>query len=485
MLKKFFCLFALFSLLLTLCVPLSSCNTDSSISNNDQSSSDENQSQNQSVNNDDTEKSSSKPDKTDSTEDTDITDAENKTDMTDITDITDITDKVTEKPDATDDSENVILEDVTRYNMDKFIYPIWDGDISYAEAAFVREAEDLTVKPIELLYPIEEIISVRSADLSIEYVNGKDYYVEDGKLHIIEWGDIPILKYNDYFFKLSDEEHEQNNLSTKFPAANNRGWGYIRAEIGQNKPGMSQWTLAVTYTHSAESVVNAPEDKSANFEKLISKLEAGEDITLVSTGDSITDAWSASGKSGVGIEPKCPPYNRIIESYIRNTYQVRITHHNVGVSGSNTNGGVGKLGEICEKNPDLVLIAFGMNDGCGIAPAQYISNINKMVSTIEEKCPDACIVVVSTCLPNEKVAWAPGGNSILKYHIDYVEYLQEAEKNWNNASLADVTTVNVEMFERKVYQDVAGSNSNHPNDYMHRIYAQVILRTVFGDYYGN
>jgi hypothetical protein len=37
------------------------------------------------------------------------------------------------------------------------------------------------------------------------------------------------------------------------------------------------------------------------------------------------------------------------------------------------------------------------------------------------------------------------------------------------------------MFERKVYQDVAGSNSNHPNDYMHRVYAQTLIRTIFGD----
>lgn len=402
--------------------------------------------------------------------------AENNT-TTKTTEDTDMTDK----PEANDTPSNP--DDVTKFNLAKFLAPIWNGNLSYAEAAFVRESEDRTVEPIELLYPIEEVISVRSADLKVEYVNGKDYYIEDGKLHIIEGGNIPVLKYDEYFFELSDAEHAENNLATKFPAANNRGWGYIRAEIGTYSPGMSKWTLAVTYTHSADSVVSEPEDKSAKFEKLISKLEAGEDITLVSTGDSITDGWSASGKSGIGIAPKCPPYNRLIESYIRNTYGIRITHHNVGVSGSNTFGGVEKLDEICQKAPDLVLIAFGMNDGCGIEPSQYISNVNKMVSTIEQKCPDACIVVVSTCLPNAEVAWAPGGESILKYHIEYIDYLKEAEASWKNAALADVTTANIEMFERKVYQDVAGSNSNHPNDCMHRVYAQVILRTVFGNYF--
>ena len=395
------------------------------------------------------------------------------------------TDKSTQSNNNGEEKENNDLTDpdVTKYNINKYLYPIWKGDTSYAEAAFVRESEDGNIKPIQLLYPIEEIISVRSADLQTEYVNGVDYYVDtDGNLCIIEDGNIPVLKYEDYYFELSDEEHQQNNLATKFPEANNRGWGYIRAEVGANKPGMSEWTLAVTYKHSADSVVSVPQDKSDTFRKLIDKLEAGERITIVSTGDSITDGWSASGKGGVGIAPNCPPYNNLVENFIKKTYRVKTTHYNVGVSGSNTNGGITKLDEICEKDPDLVFIAFGMNDGCSIDPSTYVSNINKMVSTIEQKCPDACIVVVGTCLPNAEVAWSPGGESILKYHIDYIDVLKEAEKSWTNAAYADVTTANLELFERKVYQDVTGSNSNHPNDYMHRIYAQIILQTIFGDY---
>ena len=59
------------------------------------------------------------------------------------------------------------MSDVTKFDLKKFLVPIWDGKISYAEAAFVREAEDGEVKPIKLLYPIEEIISVRSAERMI------------------------------------------------------------------------------------------------------------------------------------------------------------------------------------------------------------------------------------------------------------------------------------------------------------------------------
>ena len=374
------------------------------------------------------------------------------------------------------------MSDVTEFNLEQFLYPVWQGNVSYAEAAFVRESENGGIEPITLLYPIDRIISVRSADLGTVYTEGTDYIVENGRLRVLENGRIPRLAFSDYFFPLTDEEHEQNRLATKFPAANNRGWGYIRAEIGVGKPGMSAWTLAVTYEHSAESVVTAPTIKSDVYASLLAKLEAGKEIKIVATGDSITDGWSASGKNGVNIPPYCPQYNVLVQNYIERTYNVKVTQKNVGVSGSNTNGGLTKLDEICGEAPDLVIIAFGMNDGCGIDPVTYTKNINTMVSTIAERCPDACTVVVGTCLPNDQVAWGPGGGPLLRYHIDYIEHLKNAEKSWTNAAHADVTTVNMEMFKKKVYQDAAGSNSNHPNDYMHRVYAQVVLRTIFGDF---
>lgn len=385
------------------------------------------------------------------------------------------------KPETPEPDEN----DVTAFNLDQFLYPIWAGNISYAEAAFVRQQKDGVIAPIKLLYPIDTLISVRSADLKTVYVSGEDYFVDDdGNLCIIEGGNIPVLAYDDYHFPLSQDEHNQNKLATKLPEANNFGWGFIRAEIGNNKPGMSEWTIAVTYMHAEEEecVVNVPEAKSATFATLIDKLNAGEDIKIVATGDSITDGWSASGKNGVNMPPYCPQYNVLVEQYIKNAYNVNVTQKNVGVSGSNTNGGVSKLSEICGEDPDLVIIAFGMNDGCSMDPNTYTNNINKMVSTINENCPDACIVVVGTCLPNPEFAWSPGGAPALKYHIDYIDYLKSAESTWKNAAHADVTTANIEIYERKVYQDLAGSNSNHPNDYMHRIYAQVIIQTIFGDY---
>lgn len=373
--------------------------------------------------------------------------------------------------------------DVTEYDLEKFIYPSWAEDVSFAEACFVRENASGKVSPIQLLYPIVEIVSVRSADLKTLYVEGKDYIVNaNGELEIPEGSSIPVLAYKDYHFP----DYVSDNLATKFPSADDSGWGYIRSEIGANKPGMSEWTIAVTYKHTSDDVLTVPADKSVRFAKLIEKLEAGKNIKVVSMGDSITYGWSSSGLESVNIAPYCPSYNKMVCQYIESAYGVDVEHVNIAVSGSSSGSGdkngLGRVDSACKMSPDLVIVAYGMNDGCYMPTSTYISNINSIVKTIEKKCPNACVVVVGTCLPNSQVGYNPGV-SLLKYHLEYAEALEQADVEvWNHAAFADVTTLHVDVLSRKAYQDTSGSNSNHPNDYMHRLYAQVVLQTIFGRY---
>ena len=34
------------------------------------------------------------------------------------------------------------MKDVTKFDLEQFLNPVWEGEVSYAEAAFVREAEN-------------------------------------------------------------------------------------------------------------------------------------------------------------------------------------------------------------------------------------------------------------------------------------------------------------------------------------------------------
>ncbi len=64
-----------------------------------------------------------------------------------------------------------------RYDLDRYILPVWQGDTVYFETVlFVGETDSAP-----LLYPIKEIIGVYNYGLQIEYKLGVDYEIRDGK----------------------------------------------------------------------------------------------------------------------------------------------------------------------------------------------------------------------------------------------------------------------------------------------------------------
>ena len=376
--------------------------------------------------------------------------------------------------------ENLAKYDVTEYNIDKYLSPYWKGRVSYAEAAFVLRGENGEIAPISLLYPIDKMVSVRSADLSTLYEEGKDYEVVNGKLVIKDGGTIPALDYSDYYH----ETYTDDGLKTQIPAASGKG-SYIVAEISKESKGMSAWCLACTYTHAESNVLTEPEDKSEIFSSLSEKLNAGQNLKVAYYGDSITYGWAATGLADVNRAPYCPTYCDMAMAALEKQYGVKITRKNFSVSGKETNWAkeYDNYAPVAEWQPDLLILAFGMNDGVAYEPAYFAANIRNIVKNIIEKSPNTEIVVVSPMVPNDLVGYS-SGTTLRKYQPEYPAELAKAESYWQSkdmhVAVADVTNVHLEMLNVKTFQDCTSSNTNHPNDYIHRLYAQVVLKTVAG-----
>ena len=49
-------------------------------------------------------------------------------------------------------------------------------------------------------------------------------------------------------------------------------------------------------------------------------------------------------------------------------------------------------------------------------------------------------------------------------------------------ALADVSSVWQEILKSKTYLDFTGNGVNHPNDFGHRVYAEVILASLIKDF---
>lgn len=362
-------------------------------------------------------------------------------------------------------------KDLSEYELVAYMNPLWEGDIVYNETAMVLKNADGDLSPIGLMYEIDSVIAVRNYGLDTLYEEGKDYEVQDGKLVIKDTGAIYsdiALDYDMYYFS---EYDGSNNLATN-------GGGILKTEASNGLQGLCKWQISVTYTHAeTQSPIGVPKTFSDKFPKTIEKLKSGQKTNLVCLGDSISAGWSASGYQYCNILPLCPPYFNLVADYLGMYYKNdNIDAANFSVGGMKTDWGREdtQIQSVVKENPDLLIIAFGMNDGVsgGFAPKTYEENTLAIIDGVKKSCPDTEIVLVSPMLPNAEVA------NMLVNQYNYVAILNEIASKRENVAVADVATLSFRLLQLKKFRDMSANNINHPNDFMHRVYAQAIVKTI-------
>ena len=110
-----------------------------------------------------------------------------------------------------------------------------------------------------------------------------------------------------------------------------------------------------------------------------------------------------------------------------------------------------------------------MNDASGrVKKEQYIANTQAIMDSIRTGNPDAEFILVATMRGNPE--WTATSNE----HYDaYREGLLGLDGD--GVAVADVTSVWSELLAHKPFTSITGNGVNHPNDFGHRMYAQVIL----------
>lgn len=249
--------------------------------------------------------------------------------------------------------------DVTVYENEKWLYPIWKGDTVYAETAFILKNALGEIRPKRLAYPIKKIISVRSFDLKTVYEEGKDYEINEyGELQVLPGGKIPYLNWNEYRFSefVQDDVH--------MPSADALGAQCVR-ELFADKDGMSAYVLAVTYTHEPDDYYDVTAGKSEKFPRTIGKLKSGKDIKIALYGDSITYGWGASGMHDIAKPPFTPPYHEMAAQYIESKFHIKAERENFAVSGMCADWGIKEenAGKAAAKLGESVVITVTANDG--------------------------------------------------------------------------------------------------------------------------
>lgn len=355
-----------------------------------------------------------------------------------------------------------------QFTQDKIEYlkPFWKSEKIVNETLMFVGEQDVGV----LLYEPKQILSVRNYFLDTLYQEGVDY-TQDGK-KIARLNDkIPYWKEEDYYTQTFVQYRIGANKEICQRFGEERFLKYGEGDTFTKKQ------LAVSYLHDDVWDGPIPFDYSDKLAKVVCKLKAGEHCKFLFYGDSISTGCNASGTpQGGNTAPYMPPFPVLICDYLQDKYGAKIELVNTSVGGMSTKWGLDNIDErVIAHAPDIVFIAFGMNDPA-TPRAQYREMVKEMIDKVHTALPNTEIMLVSSILPNNEADETWFANQRF-FHED----LSEIEKEYTFVGVANITVMQAYMMEKgKRYRDMTANNINHPNDFAQRLYAQVILAALLG-----
>ena len=298
-----------------------------------------------------------------------------------------------------------------------------------------------------LLVPARSIERVYNAVTGEEFDIGRDYVWQEGS------DTIGRTESSRITFLSDAELHPENAVYYPDPNANavpNGGKNNIRFDA---KLFFAEHQFEIDYTpldSELPSAFHRPE-RVPHFRR------------MVSLGDSITEGYNAS--AFIGRAPFRKQYARLVAD------AVGAELFNLGVNGVPS----AYWREVREQAvgfaPDLITIAYGMNDLSELTAAQYVAEIAQATEYFHKACPHARIVLVSAMSGNPEWNCTPAAKSQA-----FADALRKYARK-NGFTFADVYSVWSYAVSKKGFFALTGNGVNHPNDYGHRLYAMTILNS--------
>ena len=189
-------------------------------------------------------------------------------------------------------------------------------------------------------------------------------------------------------------------------------------------------------------------------------------LNLAVSGDSISQGYNASGYSQA--PPWMPPYPDLVAAQLRQTYTTEVELNNRAIGGWNAGQGLKDLDALLAARPDLIVIAYGMNDVGGRNPTGFRETIAAMLEKIHNRNTEIEVILVPPMLGNAD--WVHTPREMFAQYRDAL-----ASLTGPGVVLADMTGLWRELLQHKREVDLTGNGVNHPSDFGHRLYAQVIL----------
>jgi lysophospholipase L1-like esterase len=333
--------------------------------------------------------------------------------------------------------------------------PFWLSKTMEGESVlFIQDKAGSQPRAALLLEPTR-ILSVGNSSGQVTYEEGRDYVWKPGSKEV-------LLPPGSRIVFQTPQDLRRPAGSQRYALTHRDGNGEIL--FGATHEYHDIQTV-VTYEHRGGWSGPSPSLASEQLPRTIKRLSEKQPLTIALLGDSISTGCNASGWAKVA--PFQPPYQDLLVLNLEAAYGAKVTLLNFAVSGTDTAWGLANIGKVIDAKPDLVILAFGMNDAAGRPADDYQANLRAMVDAVRQARPEVEFILVATMLGNQN--WTTLRHERFPQYRDALAGLCGP-----GIALADLTSIWAELLKHKQDWDLTGNGVNHPNDFGHRVYAQVL-----------
>lgn len=335
--------------------------------------------------------------------------------------------------------------------------PLWNTDTVWGETFMMMKDENGVAEAPFLFTPIE-ILQVSSYDGKIIYEKDVDWTVADGKLRLTEGSRIFAYTYDELYPTEKPENASTFPMNDRFLLFGEGGF-FINNQI------------AVDYTCARGGWTGVvPQLAEKALPRSFKLLRGDKPMNLLFYGDSIT--FGANCTSHIGMNTPNVCYGKMLHYMLSERYGDHIQYINTAKSGMDTNWAVENVEErVIAHAPDLVVLAFGMNDGSK-TPEKFEENIRTVIDKVRAKHPDCEFILVASTLPNPMLTdpKAPfwGNQRFFKERLDAIA------ADYSGVAVANIRDVHKYLIEHKRFMDLTSNQINHPNDFLYRVHAHFL-----------
>lgn len=339
----------------------------------------------------------------------------------------------------------------------RFLRPFWQGDTVEGESVLFIKNPVTGQARASVLFPLRKVLAVRNSAGTVIYLEGRDYKWKPGSREI-------VLPAGSRIVSRTPGDLRRPADSQKYKLAHRDGKGEIFFGARLEYAGMQ---TCITYQHAPVAWKSpVPSFDVKALPQSVHKLLNKRQLSIVVLGDSIS-AGANSSKLGKA-PPFQPAYPELLQLHLTARFRKQVELTNLSVGGKDTGWGLTQVDRVVEARPDLVILAFGMNDSAGRSVNEFRSNTRKLISLIREKNPGTEFILVASMLGNPD--WTGLHHDLFAGYRDAL-----AELCKPGIALADLTSIWNRFLALKKDRDQTGNGVNHPNDFGHRVYAQTIV----------